>query len=161
MPRTVSVAVSTAVALPVTSPAYLVEIGFATTLRYATHRSVTWGGVAWAAAGIVVETVSAQEARLALANPDNAVSALVLGHSLADVPVQIYAYYGDDAELVFSGTLDEAPDIGPRVVLTARGFSGASSYPNLRIAAPQFNHITPAGTEIRWGNDVLILELQS
>jgi len=161
MPRQVSLTIATELDKPTPHHVRLLEIGFpGHTLRYSTHEQITWEDSLWHPLGVTIENVSATEATFALRNEDNSISALVLTLPLDEVPVRILDWYGGDAEQIHVGLLNGAPQIGNPVRLSSRGHRGAPMYPNERIAAPEFPHITPAGTVIRWGNDQLVLEVR-
>lgn len=161
MPRALSATITTELDHATPDHVRLVQIGFpGMTLRYSTHQELEWDGQTWYPLGIQIDSVSAEAASLVLRNEDNFVSALVLAAPLDEVPVVIYDWYNGDAEQIFYGTLDGAPLIDNPVRLSARGHRGAPTYPTQRIAAPDFAHITPAGTVIKWGDDQLVLEVQ-
>lgn len=158
MPRTLSGTITTQVALPVTSPGYLIYLGFTPVLRYATRATISYGGFTWTAGvGIGVSSVTDNEAVITMRNHDNSASALVLNYTLANVLCDVYMEYGSDAVLLFSGTLDSA-DIAERVTLRARATTLAKKAPNTFISYPTFNHMVPRGTRIQWGLNALTLE---
>jgi hypothetical protein len=158
MPRTLSGTIESEVALPITQPGYLVFLGFTPELRYATRETIVYNGYTWSAGfGVGVSSVTDDAAVITLRNHDNSASALVLNHTLANVLCEVYMEYGDDAVLLFSGTLDSA-QVGTRVTLKARGMVTSKKAPNAYIAYPIFNHLFPAGTKIQWGLDTLVLE---
>lgn len=158
MPRALSATITAEIAKPAPDRAYLVEFGFSTVLRVASTQQIDWDDKTWYPLGIIVEPASLNECAFELRNHDNAVSALVLAQPLDAVEVRVFEWYDGDAVEIFTGTLDDAPEIGARVRLTARSHSGAPTYPTERIAAPVFNHITRAGTVVKWGNGTLELE---
>lgn len=158
MPRTVSATIDTAVSKTITEPNYLLELGFSPMLRYAALRTVNWGGYLWSASGLAVQSVDVESANFSLRNHDNALSAIVLGSNLHNISCKIYQHYDSDAELIFSGTLAAAPQIGPRVELSAQYQGHSSKYPSGQIVAPLFNHLMPQGTEIQFGNKTLRFE---
>ena len=158
MPRTLSGTISTAIALPVTEPGYLVYLGFDTPIRHSTRATLTWGGYSWTGGlGTRVPSVSESEASIELQNSDLSASAIVLNVTLADKPCAIYKLYNGDAVLLFQGYIDACPDIGNRVLLTAKAIATARKVPNKYIAYPAFKWLTPPGTAVKWGNQAVTL----
>lgn len=161
MPRQVSATIQAATQQRVTDPWYLVELGFEPPLRFSTHSQLDWDGRTWVPGGVDVESVSTTASRLVLDNADNSISALVLGAVLAEVPVKIYSCYDSNAALLHAGVMESVPPpIGRQVTVTTRGHQGAAMYPTERVSAPVFNHLTPTGTIIRWGDGELVLEAE-
>ncbi len=158
MPRTLSGTISTAIALPVTEPGYLVYLGFDTPIRHSTRATLTWGGYTWTGAlGTRVVSVSESDATIELANSDMSASAIVLNVTLADKACAIYKLYNGDAVLLFQGFIDACPSIGDRVRLTAKALATARKVPNKYIAYPLFKWLTPPGTAVKWGNQAVTL----
>lgn len=158
MPRSLSGTISTAIALPVTEPGYLVYLGFDTPLRHSTRATLPWGGYMWTGGlGTRVAEVNEQAATIELRNSDLSASAIVLNTVLADKPCAIYKLYNGDATLLFQGFIDACPDIGDRVVLTAKALASARRVPNKYIAYPVFNWLTPPGTQVKWGTQAVTL----
>ena len=159
MTRVVSATITTAIGKKITQPAYLVELHFSPVMRFASHQQTTWNDEAWYT-GVSVGEVSAMEANFALRNVDNSLSALVLTQRTIDLRCKIYKYYEGDAELIFDGVLGQPSEIGPRIAFLARSHVDIGVFPDERIGPPLCNHITPAGTVIRWGNGTLELEAE-
>jgi len=157
MPRTLTGGIPTAIALPVTSPGYLVYIGFDTALRHSTRGTLTWNSQSWTGGlGTSVIAVSEQDATIELRNTDLSASALVLNTTLADKACQVYQLYGSDAVLLFDGFLDAA-EIGERVKLTAKALTSARRVPRQYITYPTFKWMTPPGTAVKWGSQAVTL----
>lgn len=150
----------TAVGAVITEPTYLVYIGFTTPIRHSTRANVSFDAQTWVAGeGTEVEYVDEDRAVIALRNTDNSASALVLNTVLSDIECAVYQAYGSDVVQLFDGFLDGAGDIGDRkVVLNAVARSRARYAPDDYILYPVFNHLLPAGYEIRWGGDILVLD---
>lgn len=157
--RTLTTTLVTKIGQRITMPAYLVEIGFSPVMRFATHQQIEWNGEAWYT-GVEVHRVSAAEAQFALRNPDNSLSALVLTQRTIDLSCRIYQMYGDEATLLFDGILGQPTEIGERIEFAPRSHVDVGVFPDERIGAPMCNHITPAGTVIKWGSGTLTLEAE-
>lgn len=154
-------------ALSVTRPGYLVELGFSATLRLSTMGDISYGGQNWAAADVRISGLGADgkgsnTARLTLGNTDGAYGALVLNEGAADIPVTIYACYAGasaDAVQLFAGVADGADISEQTVTLTLAAQRNKTLYcPRVFIAKPAFNHLQPAGTKIVWGTETFVLE---
>lgn len=161
MPRDITGAspgtIAAAIALPVTSPGYLVYLGFDTALRHSTRDTLSWGGFSWTGMlGTSVPSVGEQQATIELQNSDLTASALVLNTTLADKSCQIYKLYNGDAVLLFDGFLDGC-EIGDRVKLTAKALTSARRVPSQYITYPAFRWLTPPGTAVKWGAQTVTL----
>jgi hypothetical protein len=167
--RTLTSTQLTATSARITTPAYLVELGFGTVLRLSTRNDQTWGGYTWVGgrlgkvSGLQWDGQGAQRGNLEIINTDLAFSALILNEGAADRSCRIWAFYGDnpaDAQPVFDGVMDEA-DISPdRVRLSLVGENTRTLYSPRRFigAGTGFNRLRPAGTKITWGGQTYILE---
>lgn len=169
--RTLTAATEAAAALTVTTPAYLVELGFATTLRLSSRGDQSWDSQTWTGgrlgrvSGLGADGSGTQRGTLEIVNTDLAYSALILNEGAADKTCRIWAFYGDDPAAsdpveVFNGVLDDA-DIGPdRVRLTLASENSRTLYSPRRFvgSGTGFNHLRPAGTRINWGGQVFVLE---
>lgn len=168
--KTLSAALAAELALTITRPGYLVEIGFASPVRLSTMGDITWSGTTWLAADVKVSGISqdgkgANKAALALGNTDSTFGALVLNEGIADRPIRIWAIYAGatatpDAVQVFDGVGDGA-DISPdKVAVTLVEQS------NMTLSAPRrfiskatgFSSLQPAGTKIAFNGELFILE---
>lgn len=172
MSRTLTSALSTAIALPVTEPAYFVEIVFSTPVRLSTRGTITWSGQSWTSwdvrlAGLGQDgSSSTQTGGLTIGNTDLSISTLVLSEGVADRQVNIWKFYGDtpaisDPVAIFSGVGDEAViDADSGVVrITLRQQSGVTLYtPRLFCTKESGFSLLPAeGTVISWGNETIRL----
>jgi hypothetical protein len=94
--RSLSGALSAALAAPVQRPAVLVEIGFDPVRRWSSHGTVAWNGHTWEAADIRVEGLQVEPLRIAgaivLGNADGVAGALVLAQGVADRAVTVWGY---------------------------------------------------------------------
>jgi hypothetical protein len=169
--RTLTTATATATESTVTTPAYLVEISFSAVIRLSTRGDQSWGGYTWTGgrlgkvSGLSWDGKGAQTGSIDIINTDLAYSSLVLNDGVADRPVKIWKFYGDnpgalDPVAVFDGVADEA-DIGPDAVrITLVGQNNKTLYAPRRFIGPGigFNQLRPAGTKITWGGQTYILE---
>jgi hypothetical protein len=169
--RTLTTATATATASTVTTPAYLVEISFSTVLRLSTRGDQSWSGYTWTGgrlgkvSGLSWDGKGTQTGSLDIINTDLAYSALVLNEGVADRPVKIWKFYGDnpgalDPVAVFDGVSDEA-DIGPDAVrITLVSSKTTALYAPRRFIGPGIglNHLRPAGSRDTWGGQTYILE---
>lgn len=169
--RALTSAINTATSTTVTTPAYLVEIGFSVVLRLSSRNDQSWGGQTWTGgrigkvSGLSWDGKGQQSGALEIINSDLAYSALVLNEGVADRPVRIWKFYGDnpaasDPVAVFDGVADEAEISQDRVRITLAGENAQTlSSPRRFIgAATGFNHLAPAGTKITWNNEIYTLE---
>lgn len=169
--RTLSSAAQAALAATVTRPIYLIEIAFSPVSRLSTAGDVTWNSLSWsggervAVSGLSADGSGRQSGRVVIGNADLVFGALVLNNGVADRAVTIWS--GDaaalatgDLEMVFSGVIGSAETSIEQVVLnlTSQG-SRATVCPRRRIdASSGFNHLTPAGKQLRLGNITYTLQ---
>jgi len=153
MPRNLPTAVATAIGQPVTRPGYLIQLDSATPIRFSTRGTVLYDGQWWLDGAAVsgLSQSAASTPTVTIPNQDNSGSALLLGDRLIDVRARIWAYDAgapDDAILSFDGVIDGAGDIGPLTcsIQLAQTSRARGRYPNLVVAPPLCNFITPAGT---------------
>jgi len=166
MPRSLPATLASAIGQPVTRPGYLIQLDSATPIRFSTRGTVLYDGQWWlegaAVSGLSQSAASAPT--VTIPNQDNSGSALLLGDRLIDVRARIWAYDAgapDDAILLFDGVIDGAGDIGPLTcsIQLAQTSHARGRYPNLVIAPPLCNYITPAGTQFTLaGEPVLVLD---
>lgn len=168
--RTLSTPTSTATQSTITTPAYLVEIGFSSVVRLSSRGDQSWDGQTWTGgrlgkvSGLNWDGKGQQSGALDIINADLAYSALVLGEGVADRAVRIWKFYGDnpaagDPVAVFDGVMDEA-DIGAdRVRITLVSANARTLFSPRRFIGPAtgFNHLSPAGRKITWGGQTIIL----
>lgn len=109
MPRALDSGLESAIARAGTAPGWLIEIATTPRLRYSTRGTLDYGGYTWTG-GATLDGAGASGldsgARLGLPNTDNAASALALTELVRDVPVTVWAYYGDprfDTNLISNG----------------------------------------------------------
>ncbi len=165
--KTLTPALLAELALSVTRPGYLIELGYSTTLRLSTMGDISYGSYNWAAAdaklsGIGADGKGSNTARLALGNTDGAYGALVLNEGAADIACTIYACYAGaptDAVQLFAGVTDGADISEHTVTLTLSAQRNKTLYcPRVFISKPTFNYLQPAGSKIVWGAETFVLE---
>ena len=170
MSRALNARISAEIQATVTSPTYLVELGFSTLLRLSTGATVTWNGATWMAADLQVAGITERsggvlEAELVFGNAENEISAIVLGEGVRERPVTIWLIYGeapydpDDAVQLFAGVVDSVPAIGypTRIQAISRG-AGASRTPRVPLALIMGADIAAPGERITWGGETYVLE---
>jgi len=176
MSRTLTGAMTTAVAAPVTLPGYLVKVDFTSPLRLSSRGTLTWTGASWAAWFIRISGLgidgqrSSQNGRLTLGNTDYTLGALILSEGIAGRAVNIWKFYGEapadaDAVLAFSGVADGMscePDSGT-VTIDLQQSGGATLYcPRTYINRASGHNFAPAaGTLIQWNNETYRLEAEA
>lgn len=168
--RTTTSKIDTAVAGPGLRPAYLVEIGFTTKLRFCTRTSADWNGFLWAHGGVQVGQITtgaggAKSATVTLPNNAFAFSQIVLAESAAGKALKIWKLFGEppyataDAALVFDGIIDEVPEMVERVVLNASSRTARAAFaPSITIGPPFFNFLPRPGQTIVWGGETYELQ---
>lgn len=164
MAKTLSANLQTEVGAPVTTPAFLVEIGFSTVLRLSTRGDQTWNGQTWAGGRLGKVQAGSDGGQIEVMNTDLAAGALVLGEGVADRPISVWKFYGDnpavgDAHQVFAGVGDTV-DIGDdriRIKLALENSQTLSSPRRFVNAASGFTQLLPANTRLTLGGQTFIL----
>ena len=105
MGRTLTTAHATAIAAPIVSPLWFVQIAFSTVLRLTSGITQTWNGQTWNEAKMVVSGIQfdgsiAQNVTIQLADPSNAYAALCVSQKLTQRPISIWLA---DANAVATG----------------------------------------------------------
>lgn len=163
--RSLSSALSAALGAPVQQPALLVEIGYATPVRWSSFSTLTWSGNTWSKEDVSVQDLAvralALEGQLVVGNADGAAGSQALTEGLTDRSIRLWGY---DAAATESGDVVWLCDAvaGP-VDITPREMRVALRHPCERVMAPRtyvgpaagFATLLPAGTVLRInGNDV-------
>ena len=166
MSRTLSATLSTATSKTATRPVYLLRMGFASEVRAATWGSaITWNSESWIASGAEVDNLDKSGARLRFPiGESDPWMALILNEGTRGRSLQIYTHYTDataspqaDAELVFTGLMDEAT-ITDSITVTAIESAENKGFPSGEIGPPNMNYLPESGTTIAWGTDTLVVE---
>ena len=168
MSRSLSTNLNTETAKAVTTPIFLIKVGFSPTpLRVSTRGSATALSQTWAQAGARIERVTPFEAVVSFRNDDLSASALFLGTGVVEgLTMQVYQSYGAgpvyaDADVVtlFDGVLDVVQSVTvDEVTIIGRSHSELiTKIPRYRITELDFHHIPPTGTVITWGGEKITL----
>ena len=174
MTRPVSTAITTAIALPVTSPGYLVQMGFSPILYASSRGTQTWNGQTWLPFGMKVSglgsdgTIASTSGKLVFNDLDNVIGTLALGQSVGGTTVTVWAFYGDgalgasDPTEIFAGYGgDCAFDINAgTITFTLVQTNGRSTYiPRLYMTRENgFSFLPAPGTTIAWGNGKIVMQ---
>lgn len=166
--KTLTAAVQTEIAKPVTLPGYLVEIMFSTPFRVSSRGDINWDGKVFIAWGFDVQGLDTDAARSALQgtldflNTDNALGTLVLNEGVADRAIRVWQIYGEapgtfDPVPMFAGAGDDAsldPKAG-RCQITLMQAGGVTLFaPRSYITREAgFNFLPASGTIINWGGE--------
>ena len=167
MSRTLTGPTTSAVAGPVTRPAYLVQINWSAIARLTTGTTLSWNGSMWVSAaaqlsGLSWRAGSLQSATLTLNNMAQEYSSLALSEGVADVPVYVWAYdqaatAAGDPVRVFTG-VGNGCSMNDNFVVFELTAAGALKSPRLRVtSANGFNHLPAAGEVIRWGSQRYVM----
>lgn len=151
------------VASTITTPAWLVEIAFSMPLRLSSRGDQSWDGQAWTGGRLGKVALSESSGGLEIINTDLAAGALAMNEGVADRPVKVWAFYGDnptDVIAVFDGVGDGV-EVGPdRIRITLQAENRRALFSPRRFIGPSagFNRLIPAGTRISWGGQTITLE---
>lgn len=168
--RVTTVKQDAAVAGPITTPAYLVELGFSTPIRLSTRGALTYAGVSWFAGGVTVSSLAtgqggAKACTISVPNNQFAYSSIVLAETASGKKVRVWKLFGeppyadDDAVLMFEGLIDDVPDLVDNVTFNCSTQNmRTTSIPNVTIGAPYFSNMPRPGQSITWGGEVYDLE---
>ena len=153
MPRTLQTNINAAVDDTITSPVYLVAIGWSTPVYISSGQEVTYQTNTYIAGNCRVEDIDA-EPTVYLPNTTGAYSSLVFLEGTTDVDVTIYLTYFPPAgqtEVMtrFSGEINNADPIdGKEVGLRLTRFeANRRQAPRIVIGPPVWNHVRPAEDE--------------
>lgn len=165
MSRTITPAQQAEVAKNITTPIYLVELGFNTPLYYSSRQQVLYGGNTFTEDKLtkvaLKDTKGIMSARLHISNIDLNIGNTAIAETLQGKTCKVYIDYTiagttSDAILLLDGIVNEISNINTKeVVLNATSISVNIAYsPRIYCAPPLFNHAVPAGTLINWGGSV-------
>ncbi len=138
---------------------YLFELDMLnTTIRFASNGSVQHQGHTYLD-GLSVQSVSDAELRCALPNHKRQGASLFLNNPVREQAVRLYVLINGVKTLKFSGIGDSLVKLtNARAEIRAVAIFGESKFPNAQIAPPVFNHITPAGTIVKFGSQTIEVE---
>lgn len=164
MKTTLSAALLTELGKTITRPGFLVEIGFATTLRYSSLGTLTWNGQDWTAYDVSVRLPNADGrgfngAEIVVGNQNAAFGVICLLEGIAGKTVRVYQLYGGatataDGYLAFNGVGDTCVIDQDKVRIKAVVPTVMAHYsPRRRInASTGFTSIIPSGSTVALGN---------
>jgi len=168
--RTLSAAAIAAVNAVVTAPGHLVEFRLASgeVARWSDVGQVTVGDVTYQAQDMKVSGITfAGDAKpsgfaLSVGNLDSAIAAFILANDVASARVQVFGIDRaalDAADVSNLGTFSVTQT---RIGIDQVGIACAPIFytvPFRRVDASfGFRHATPAGTQITWGRELLLLD---
>ena len=155
-----------------TRPVYLVKMLFPAATRFvSTGPQITFDGDIYIEGQVSVGTFQwtsdgVQTGQLVLSNEANAASALILGSTTNDIPVEIYKTYliaaggNTTPELYVSGVMDGAKIEPSRARITVVSTTARQAFlPNrYHTVAEGFNWLPVDGEVISWGSEVFLLQ---
>lgn len=157
--RSVSSALATAFGAPVQQPAILVEIAFATTVRWSSFATVSWNSLTWtkeavSVDGLVVDPLSIRGS-LVIANGDDAPGDLVLSEGVVDRSIRIWGY--DAAATALADVLLLCEAVGGAARINTRSVAISLRSPSEFLLSPRtyvgpaagFNNLLPGGTKLK------------
>ena len=165
MTRTLTTTQSAAIKKNATTPVYLLEMGFSSTVRAATwDTAITWDTRTWIASGIEVANLGDKSARVKFPNGEaDPWLALVLNEGVRGRSISIYEPHTDTtsspqtgAVLLFTGIMDELT-ITKDISLTIIESSQAKTFPPTSIDRPTYNYLLTTGTVLVWGPDKIVV----
>lgn len=168
--KTTTVRIDDAIAGPVLSPAYLVELTFSSTIRACTRELVEWNGQVWYAAGVQVGSINTgqagvQSVQVTMKNNAFSISTIVLAETASGKRVRIWKLFGeapfttDAAVLLFNGVIDDVPELMNVVTFNCSTQNSRTlSIPNVTIGPPYFNHLPRTGQLIHWSGETYELQ---
>ncbi len=158
MTRPLSSSNAAELSLSVTRPCYLVEFGFATTLRLSSRETVTFKGNTFTAATMRVDQSGS---RISLYNDSLSYTSTFLA-GVSGKACTVWLCYGEtpfadaDGDIVFEGEVG-AVGIGERIEIKLRP-APVRRLPRLYVTPPTFNHLPPDGLQILTPSGVFTLE---
>jgi hypothetical protein len=164
LPEALSPALLAATSALFTTPGYLVEIVWSSTVsRFSSRADQTFGGYLWLGGrlGKVRLDENGGGGSVELMNGDLLASALALNES-AGRPCRVWKFYtdnpaGGDAVQVFDGVTDEMDFSNydrARIALVDEPLARARTI----SPATGFNHLMPEGSTLTWGGQTIRLE---
>jgi hypothetical protein len=162
MTRPTSGATDTELAKTLTRPLFLVELGFAPTIRLSSREEVTWDARLWVAASMKVN-VNERGGSIEIFNEELLLGNVVLLQGTAGRFARVYQLHGDgptwatdDAVQHLDGEMGDA-EITTRVRITLKARPPQKT-PRLLFAPPVFNFLPPDGLVIKTGTETATLE---
>jgi hypothetical protein len=144
---------NTELAKVITSPVYLVEMNFATPVRYSSMSQVTYLTFTWLAADMDVRM--SDSPTLSILNESLSLGTTILSEGTAGKTVKIYSYYNTHGTLLFSGEMGGAV-IGERVSIVCKPRPPNLS-PRFYAMPPHCNFVPKTGTRITVAKGTVIV----
>jgi hypothetical protein len=158
MTRPLSSSNSAELALSVTRPCYLIELGLATTLRLSSRETVTFRGNSFTAATVRVDLSGN---RIQLYNDSLSFTSTFLA-GVSGKTATVWLAYGEtpfadaDGDVVFEGEIG-AVGVGETIDIRLRP-APVRRIPRLYVTPTTFNHLPPDGLQILTPSGVFTLE---
>ena len=153
----------------ITQPGFLLEIEFATTVRWSTRGTLTWNSLTWTGRefGVQMSGGRGMDARLTLTfnNHDNSIGTLCLADGIGNRNVRLWKFTGNtpsltDCSQIFGGIGDTFSLNKRKLTIQAvpKGLEVIKE-PSIRIVRNSIrNEMTTAGTRIPWNGEIFILQ---
>jgi len=150
---------NTALGAPVTRPALLVQIDFATVRRWTSAGTVAWNSQTWTSYDVRVDGLAVEALRvsgtLAIGNLDDVIGGLVLSEGVQDRAITLYSY--DAAATAAADVQWLCSAVGAGADISAREVRIALRHKSEFVASPRtfanaaagFNNAMPPGTVVR------------
>lgn len=146
----------------ITTPFYLVSMGFDDILRLSTRGAYTYETHSYSAnrhvqvSSISSDNVGEQKGTLTFEDSDSFISTYVLADGCAGRSVSIYQGYGDNPLneniiQVFDGIMDSSTIVDNKVTINILSNIGSLYSTGLTIDSNVFNWLPPAGTVVSTG----------
>lgn len=167
MLRQLPTVIETSVSKTITSPAYLVRIGFATERRESTFGDITWNSESWSSSGgIIVTRVGESGGQFSIQNTEQnqsgmlSLSSDIISGDVRDSLVTIYKWYESDAVEVSRGYVSNINISGGRVVFDyVSTTSDVGRAPTERFTSADFNYLPVIGETVIWAGIRITFEL--
>ena len=166
MSRTISAPQQAEIVKTVTTPVYLVELGFNTPLYYSSRQAVIYDGNTYIANKILPVKLTADskgilKGTVSISNIDLAIGAVALAETLQGKMCKVSTTHTTgasaplaDVEIILEGIVNGVTNISEKeVTLSINSINSSIMYtPRIYCAPNLFNHAIPAGTIITWGD---------
>lgn len=139
----------------VSTPVFLVELGFDTPVRLCTNTTRIVGNETWLAANMTVK-LSKAGGTLRVFNEGFTVGGIVLQQGTAGRYVHVYQQYGEGYVSFFQGEMGEST-VDENVTIQCKPYAPKKT-PAAYVLPPVFNHIPKAGLRIETAKQIIILE---
>ena len=157
--RSLSAALSSALGAAVQQPALLVEVGYATPVRWSSFATLTWNSLTWTLEDVSVDGLSARalelDGTLVIGNADGVAGSQALSEGLTDRSIRLYGY--DAAATATADVVWLADAVAGPVQITAREVRVTLRHRCEFVSGPRtfvgpgggFSTLLPEGTVLR------------